>query len=439
MLTSTRMRKLLKRVIRAILTWEARTILKKYKPQIIAITGNVGKTSTKDAVYAALTNSVYIRKSKKSFNSEIGVPLTIIGCDTGWNNPLVWLSNIREGLALILLKNHYPKWLVLEVGTDRPGDIEEITQWLKPDIAVVTALPDAPVHMENFKRPEDVAIEKKKLVAALKGGGTLITNGDYKSTAQLKGEFKNIRTVLYGTELHNEMAATHIEITYKDAKPTGMQFRVDSKGMSLPLTLEGRLGTQQVYPILAALAVSEVIGVELLSAAKHIVRGEGPNGRMRVLEGHNGSTIIDDSYNSSPLALRAALTTLKKVETKGKKIAVLGDMLELGRVSTEEHKKAGVQVASIADALITVGVRARDIAKSARESGFDPTCIQEFETGEAHEAGRVIRAMLEEGDVVLVKGSQSGIRLERAVKEILANPKEARSVLVRQEDHWLEM
>ena len=432
------MKKLLKRIVVGIVSWEARAVLRKYKPHIIAITGSVGKTSTKDAVFAALNGSLYVRKSEKSFNSELGVPLTILGCDTGWSNPLKWFGNLKEGLALIVLKNHYPKWLVLEVGTDRPGDIEAITKWLHPDIVVVTALPDMPVHMEHFAKPEDVAAEKKKLVQALRKEGRLIINGDHKNTAALKEEFNNFSTTRYGTELHNEIAGTHIEISYKEEQPTGMRFRVDTKGMSLPFNLESRLGNQQVYPILAALAVADAVGIDLLTAAERIQKQDGPNGRMKVLQGHNGSTILDDSYNSSPLALRAALSTLKKVEAKGKKIVVLGDMLELGRASVDMHKKAGVQAAGVADALITVGLRAHDIAKAAREQGFDPTCIQEFEIGEAKEAGRVVRAMLQEGDVVLLKGSQSGIRLEKAVKEILADPTQAKKVLVRQEEHWLE-
>lgn len=92
------------------------------------------------------------------------MPLTILNCESGWSSPLRWLQNISEGLALILLANHYPKWLVLEVGTDQPNDIRDITTWLKPDVAVITALPDIPVHVENFRKPEDVAEEKRTLL-----------------------------------------------------------------------------------------------------------------------------------------------------------------------------------------------------------------------------------------------------------------------------------
>ena len=133
------MKSFLKKIIVSILESEARLILKKYNPFIIAITGSVGKTSAKDAIYTVLAGSVSrVRKSEKSFNSEIGVPLTILGCDNAWSNPFLWLKNILNGLELILLRSNYPNCLVLEVGADHPGDIQKITKWLKPDVAVIT-------------------------------------------------------------------------------------------------------------------------------------------------------------------------------------------------------------------------------------------------------------------------------------------------------------
>ena len=432
------MRTIFKNIVLSIITWEARMVLKKYEPRIIAVTGSVGKTCTKDAIFDALDGSFYVRKSEKSLNSEFGVPLTILGCENGWYNPFRWIKNMIEGLLLIITPNHYPKWLVLEVGADAPGDIKKIGEWLKPDVAIITALPDVPVHVEFFNSPEDVIREKKELAKALKKDGTLILGGDDKNTMALAQEFSRHQGLTYGIAQHNNVVASHIGITYNDAgAPEGMEFRVDERGSEVPMCLLGRLGQQQIYPILAAFAVGKAVGVGPLTTAKELAESEPTPGRMRILPGYNASTIIDDSYNSSPTALRAALTTLKKVESKGKKIAVLGDMLELGKYSTEAHKKAGIQVAGIADVLVTVGMRAKGIAQSAREAGFDIEHIQEFEVGEGKEAGRYVRAMLEEGDVVLVKGSQTGIRLEKAVKELMAEPSRARELLVRQEDEWL--
>jgi UDP-N-acetylmuramoyl-tripeptide--D-alanyl-D-alanine ligase len=136
-----------KNIITAILTLEARAVLWRYKPKVIAVTGSVGKTTTKDAIFAVLSPHVHVRKSQKSFNSEIGVPLTILGLESGWRDPLVWLSNIVQGFLLVIIKSDYPSWLVLEVGADRPGDIKNIARWLRPDIAVITAIPEIPVHV----------------------------------------------------------------------------------------------------------------------------------------------------------------------------------------------------------------------------------------------------------------------------------------------------
>src|SRR3989344_4669974 len=138
------MKSALKKIIFGILTWEARLMLHKHHPKIIAVTGSVGKTSTKDAIYTVISKKFNTRKSEKSFNSEIGVPLTILGLDTAWSNFFKWIWNIIVGLWRVLFIRNYPKVLVLEVGADHPGDIRNIVEWVQPDIAVVT--PPADIH-----------------------------------------------------------------------------------------------------------------------------------------------------------------------------------------------------------------------------------------------------------------------------------------------------
>src|SRR3990167_7763068 len=130
------MRKLFKFFVVTVLVWEARMTLRRHKPFIIAVTGSVGKTTTKDAIFHVLKDTTSIRKSEKSFNSELGVPLTILGLPNAWHDPLRWAENILRGLWLAARKTGYPAWLVLEVGADRPGDIRKIARWLRPDIAV---------------------------------------------------------------------------------------------------------------------------------------------------------------------------------------------------------------------------------------------------------------------------------------------------------------
>ena len=142
------MRSIFKSLIVNILTFEAKLLLRRAKPKIIAVTGNVGKTSTKDAIYEVLRNHVHARKSEKSFNSELGVPLSVLGLDNAWSNPLLWIKNLVDGLILALFPANYPKFLVLEMGVDRPGDMKALTDWITPDVVVITRLPEVPVHVE---------------------------------------------------------------------------------------------------------------------------------------------------------------------------------------------------------------------------------------------------------------------------------------------------
>jgi UDP-N-acetylmuramoyl-tripeptide--D-alanyl-D-alanine ligase len=191
------MKSILKIVVVSVLTWEAKLVLKKYKPKIVAVTGSVGKTSTKDAIASVLSHFFFVRKSEKSFNSEIGVPLTVLDCPNGWSNPFAWLKNIFEGLALIVLPNHYPEWLVLEVGADRPRDIQNLTRWVKPDIAVITRLSKVPVHVEFFSSPAQVFEEKGRLAEALKRDGTLVLNADDEDVLAFR-PLTESPSILYG-------------------------------------------------------------------------------------------------------------------------------------------------------------------------------------------------------------------------------------------------
>src|SRR3989338_10137841 len=124
------MKEIFKKIVAYILQIESRLVILKYKPKIIAITGSVGKTSTKDAIYAVLSKVSYVRKSEKSYNSEIGLPLTILGVPNGWNDPFIWLKNIFQGFELLIVREKYPAWLVLEIGADKPGDIKSVARWL---------------------------------------------------------------------------------------------------------------------------------------------------------------------------------------------------------------------------------------------------------------------------------------------------------------------
>jgi UDP-N-acetylmuramoyl-tripeptide--D-alanyl-D-alanine ligase len=158
-----------------------------------------------------------------------------------------------------------------------------------------------------------------------------------------------------------------------------------------------------------------------------------PRGRMNLISGIKNTLIVDDTYNASPTAIAQALLALKNTEISGRKIVVLGDMLELGKFSAEEHKKLGIQVASFADIFVSVGLRMQGARESAIFAGMDPQKVFEFEDSKC--AGEFLQNQIQPGDVILIKGSQ-GMRMERAVVEIMAHPEEGEALLVRQEKEW---
>ncbi len=426
------MKSIFKKIIAKALEIESRLVLKKYKPKIVAVTGNVGKTSTKDAIFSVMSGQFYTRKSQKSFNSEIGIPLTVLGMQNAWNNPFMWIWNIITSFSLLLWKNHYPEWLVLEVGADRPGDIQSVSKWLHPDIVVITAFARVPVHVEFFRGREEVIREKKYLAEALKHDGVLIVNGDDDDAMRIRSEIKNT-SIVYGTDKVSDVIASDTKICYEEKKPIGMTFKAGFGENSVPIIIKGSLGMQNIYSSLAALAVGMAQKINFVKAGEALLHHETPKGRMRIVPGIHDTIIIDDTYNASPKAVESALLALKDISYVKRKIAALGDMLELGKHSADEHYEIGKRVFGSADILITVGVRARKIAEGALDAGMAEDAIFQFDN--AIEAGKFLKDFVKKGDITLLKGSQS-MRMEKAVFEIMANPQQAKDLLVRQEEEW---
>jgi UDP-N-acetylmuramoyl-tripeptide--D-alanyl-D-alanine ligase len=429
------MKNIFKKIISTIIQLEARAILKKYKPKIVAITGSVGKTSTKDAIYAVMAKSFYARKSEKSFNSDIGIPLTIMGCNTAWDNPLKWLQNIWVGLMYIVLKKKYPEWLVLEVGADRPGDIKKVSAWLKPNIAVVTKFADVPVHIEYFKSKAEVIAEKGNLVDALRHDGTLILNSDDSDVFAFKNKFSN-KIISYGMMGDALVRASNYSVYYseKTGEPFGINFKVEYMGNCLPVKIIGTLGANNIYASLAAISVGLALGLNLVESTESLLKYVPPRGRMNLLRGISDSTIVDDTYNSSPVATTSALNTLKDLKlTTGRKIAILGDMMELGKYTVESHEKAGELASQSCDILVTVGLRSRALAEKAIDMGMSEKNVLQFDN--SIEAGKYVKTLIKTGDIILVKGSQS-TRMERVVKDIMLEIDSAADLLVRQDEEW---
>ncbi len=430
------MKKIFKKIIIYILTWQARIVLKKYKPKIIAITGSVGKTSTKDAIFVVLSKFKRVRKSEKSYNSEIGLPLTILGLPNGWSNFHIWFENILRGFVLIIKKQPYPEYLVLEIGVGKPGDIiKNVVPWLKPDMAVITCFPDKPVHVEFFGSVDKVIEEKSALAHAVKKDGVLILNHDDEKVYQLHHK-SNCKTVSFGENENATYKATHPIHLMKEINGVsivnGMNFKLNFNGNTFPVYLPNVIGLHYMGSALAAIACAGEAGCDLLESINKVSEYVTPPGRLSLLDGINNSYLIDDTYNSSPIAVSAAIEVMKEMKGK-RKIAILGDMLELGKFTESEHRSVGEQIAEAFDVLITVGPRARFIAEGAIEKKFKKKSIYSFDNSIS--AGEFLKTFIKEGDICLFKGSQ-GIRLERAVVAVMAHPELKMKLICRQEKEW---
>ena len=437
----TMLKKICRALIIQLLQLEARLALRCYRPHLIGITGNTGKTSAKDAIYAVLAKSFPVRCSAKSFNSEIGVPLSILGRPNAWGRPLGWLKNLIAGLLLSLLRRDYPTWLILEIGVDRPTDLQRLAKWLELEVAVLTSLPAVPVHLEAFASAEDLIQEKLTLLTMVQTGGVIILNGDDErimaAREKLNGNFKrlHLRVLTYGFKDGNNLQLNNERLYYENNRPVGLTFKVNYQGHMVPFRLTGLIGRHQLYAPAAALAVGAALNLNLVTMAEALIAYQPPPGRLRLLRGLKDSIILDDTYNASPAAVTEALKTLKEITTTGKKIVVLGEMLELGEKTIDAHQQIGREAALVADLIITVGVRAKFIAEAAEQKGIHPDNLKHF--AEARAAGQALEHLLAPGDLILVKGSQA-VRLERVVEEIMAEPERNGELLCRQEPEWQE-
>jgi len=420
------MKNFLKSFIVFLLAFLARVVVRRYRPSIVMISGSVGKTSTKDAVAAVLSARFLVRSSDKSFNSEFGVPFTILNVENPWGNPYAWFLVVKNALALLLLPNHYPNMLVLEVGADRPGDIAKILRIATPDVVVITRLPEIPVHVEAYTSPEAVHEEEFSPAYALNATAPLIIPDD-DPYVLICTKRTPARCISYGMTDGASVRITDVDFYEVAGKVAGMQANVSIKGGQWSLVVKGSVGKTQLLPCAAALATALAFEVSLPEALKALEKYKPPPGRGQLLSGKNNSIIIDDSYNASPAAVEEALATLKISPRAKRRIAVLGDMLELGRYSVMEHKRIGALARDSADLVVAVGIRARAFASVSGNAE-----VMLFDNSQV--AAEALSDLVHADDVILVKGSQS-IRTERIVEALLADPSDT-SRLVRQEKEW---
>lgn len=383
-------------------------VLAKQRPNIVTVTGSVGKTSTKEGIYFAIKGLGGVRRSLKNYNNELGVPFTVAlwGGKAPGKNLIRWKIVFLRLLYYSIFKSKkYPKWLVLEIGSDKPGDLQYLMEMIPSGLlkcAVLTAI--FGVHLEFFKTISAIYQEKTTPFKYLASDGFILVNTD-------NCDIKNTKIISYGFEKPADIMAFDFR-----AGESGLNFKIKTPNGNYDFLLKQAISSYQCYPILAGVGVALNLGMDIQTALNGLKEKVPMPGRMRLIEGVNSSLLIDDTYNSSPEAAKYALKALKDLSRQGRKIAVLGDMLELGQDSTKFHQ---------------------EIEDLAKQLGIDIviTFGKEKQFTDHQKASDYLKNLMKPEDTILIKGSQ-GVRMEKIVKEVMAHPETAKDLLVRQTEEW---
>lgn len=389
------MKKQLPLLVLSYLRFWAKLKLAKINPVIIGVTGSAGKSSAVAAIEAVLKEK-YKVKTTGTTNSESGIPLSILGLKMQSYSPFDW---IRVLILAPFAKTEKYDILVAEMGIDElvpPKNMEYLLTIIRPKIGVFLNV--LSVHTLQMKSVEKIAAEKGRLITHLPAEGTAILNSDDENVIKIGTAAK---TITFGKK--------------GDVKP-------------FIVNLDGYVLTEDYgYTLAAAAAVGKVFGLSFEESKAALTKNfKLPPGRMSLLKGLNGSTIIDSSYNASPIPMFGALELLHKMPGK-RKIAVLGDMRELGDLAKNYHEIVGRKACDCADAVITVGLLSKDYYSRSKK------LIKQFDN--SIEAGKYLQDYIQAGDLLLFKGSQNTIFLETAVEMCLANKTDA-AKLCRRGKFW---
>ncbi|CAG0935098.1 UDP-N-acetylmuramoyl-tripeptide--D-alanyl-D-alanine ligase [Thermoflexales bacterium] len=348
--------------------------------RVIGITGSVGKSSTKELIAAVLERDFVVLKSEGNLNNEIGLPLTLLQLDE-------------------------QQRAVLEMGMYARGEITRLTELARPSVGVITNV--GPVHLERLGTIEAIAEAKAELVQALPSEGVAILNYDDPRVRAMR-EQTRAQVLTYGLDPQADLWADEIASEGLEGIHFTLHYRDEEFHVQVPL-----LGRHSVHTSLRAAAVGLAEGMTW----DHILEGlQDRRAQLRLVAapGPNGSTILDDSYNASPASVIAALNLL--ADLTGRKIAVLGDMLELGEYEDEGHRMVGLRAIDVTDVLVTVGALGQTIAQEALNNGMAPDHVKACATND--EATAYLEAIVQPGDMVLIKGSRS-LHMEEIVNVLV--------------------
>ncbi len=402
------------RIVTFLLAWEATIFRRRYSGPVIAITGSVGKTTAKETI------GLVIRKAygndclvtPKSLNTEIGVPLTLLGFEAEPSGALGWLVALLRGLVAAFFAK-LPKCIVVELGADHPGDIAYLSRLVQPTHAVITNISES--HSQFFNSLDAIREEKTALLHYLHADGVAYLNGDDPLLARFNLE-PTQEKILVRLHARAHYFASGIKVTLE-----GTEAVLHHANRTQRIKIR-RYGEHHVASVLFAAAIADTLGIPATIQLQAFKELKPLPGRGTLLPGKKKSYIYDESYNAQPAAMEASLRTLGELPAT-RRIAVLGDMREL-KDPAATHQGMGKLAKQYADYIIAVGPQSK--AYKADEW---------FLT--AYEAVPSALRQLGPGVIVLVKGSQNTIRLERVVKELMQSPQEAKQLLVRQDDEWL--
>jgi UDP-N-acetylmuramoyl-tripeptide--D-alanyl-D-alanine ligase len=407
------------RFISRLLDHYVHQVQKKHQPVIIAVTGTIGKTSAKVAIAQLLAtrNSVYVECN--NYNSDRMIRLNFFGLASPDRSRRLthWVPILLE--VRRRAKNFPYDIVVLEMAESRHASLKKFIAKLRPDIAVVTGV--TPVHLAYFKTLDKVVTAVWSLASLCK---TVIYNADFSELSALSGaDPKNS----YGLK---EGATRAVNMRKGEAGKLSVVVATSGKKIEAQTQL---IGTQSVYALAAAVAVAHKLGWKQ-SAIKSALAAITPvPGRLQALKGIHDTLLLDDSFNASPVSMRAAVDTLATYS--GKKIAVLGSMNELADDTQAAHEEIGRYVVGKVDYLITIGsIAKKHLASAALEAGMDEDRVISF--NRANQAGAVLREFARPNATFLFKGSQGAIYIEEAIKFVLENPHDPQVELVRQDRAW---
>lgn len=415
----------MKSIILKVLEFQTKRFFKKFKPKLVVVTGSVGKTSTKLYMATVLSRRFRVMVHFGNHNTHVSVPMAVfdIPIPVKLKSIWAWLGVIWQTQRKLHKPFNYDV-IILELGTDHPGEIEHFGKYLKPDIAVVTAV--TPEHMEFFKTLDAVAQEE--LCAANFSNLAIINRDDIDAKYAKYETNSNIDTYGISGVAEYRYIIENFDINKGfSGKFVSPEFGEQAATLQL-------VGEHNVKAAVAAGAVAVKMGMTAAEIVAGMQSIKPVNGRMCILKGLKDAVLIDDTYNSSPRAANAAIQTLYSMPGK-QKIAILGSMNELGDFSKEAHEQVGKLCdPTLLDWVVTIGDDAQKyLAPAAESKGCQ---VRSFKS--PYDAGSFAHSVLQPNAVVLAKGSQNGVFAEEALK-ILLHSTEEEDQLVRQEPEWLEI